>query len=187
MKKLFLAALTLLPTVALAHDGDHSMLNMAAGFWHPLNGLDHLLALLATGVWLTQSNARHKSLWVAAFIAALCLAIPVGMLFSHLTFESGIVATLVVLGVLMATAVRGPRLLRASVLVAVASVHGFVHGSELPVGDGVISFSLGLAGSSLLVIALAAAVGIFTRNSTGALIARLVGVATIIAGVAFSL
>lgn len=187
MKKLLLAAVTLLPAVAMAHEGDHSMLNMYAGFWHPLNGLDHLLALLATGAWLTQTNTPRKWLLVAAFISMLCIAMPVGMLFPNIAFEYGIVATLVVLGALMAAAVRGP-LLRAIVLIVVAMVHGFVHGTELPAGEGVVPFCLGLAGSSLMIIGFAAIAGTYTRRHTaGGLIARLIGVATLIAGLMFSL
>lgn len=187
MKKLLLAAVTLLPAVALAHEGDHSMLNMTAGFWHPLNGLDHLLALLATGAWLTQTNTPRKWLLVAAFISALSIAMPIGMLFPSITFEYGIVATLVVLGALMAAAVRGPLLLRAIVLIVVAMVHGFVHGTELPAGEGVAPFCLGLASSSLMVVGFAAIAVAYTRHTAGGLIARLIGVATLIAGLVFSL
>lgn len=187
MKKLLFIAMALLPAAALAHEGDHSLLNFAAGFWHPLNGLDHLLALVATGMWLLQTDTRPKWLVTAAFVAILGIAIPVGMQFAHLTFEAGIVATLVVLGALMAAAVRGPLLLRAIVLLATAAVHGFVHGTELSGGEGVLAFSLALVGSSLTVVVLAAVAGACTHSAVRNLIARLLGVGAIIAGVVLSM
>jgi urease accessory protein len=186
MKRMLLTVLALTPTAALAHVGDHSLLNLSAGLLHPLNGLDHLLALLATGIWLAQSDTRGKGVFVAGFIAVLALAIPLGMQFTNFTFEGSIVATLVVLGALVAVGVQGSIALRASVVLATAAVHGFVHGTELPVGDGVMPFATGLIASSLMMVALAIVAGACASKTASGLLTRSVGVAVIIVGLVLS-
>jgi urease accessory protein len=175
MKKLLLTAGVLFPAVALAHVGDHGLLNWKAGFLHPLTGLDHLLALLATGVWLAQNEPRARLGYIAGFAVLLALAIAVGMQFTHITFEAGIVATLVVLGALMACAVRGPAVLSAIVVAATAAVHGFVQGAELPTGAGVMPFAMSLIASSVIVLGFAILIGKQTQTFAKGLITRVAG------------
>lgn len=185
MKRFMLSALVLFPTLALAHPGHHH-LDWQDGFLHPLTGLDHLLALLAAGIWLIQSDMRAKWALIAAFTLVLALAIPLGMQFTHLTFEGGIVATLVVLGALIAIDVRGPLGLRAVVVLATAAIHGFVHGTELPRGEEVAPFIAGLMSSSLMVIALALALGGYISKVQSGLLVRLAGIGVAVSGIIFS-
>lgn len=185
MRRLIALAPFLFPALALAHPGHHHI-DWHDGFLHPLTGLDHLMALLAAGVWLAQSETRGKWLLIAAFIAVLALAIPLGMQFAHLTFEAGIVATLVVLGALMTMDVRGPLGMRAVVVLTTAAIHGFVHGTELPVGEAVTPFIAGLIVSSMMVIAVALAAGGYVRRVLSDLPARLAGVAVVVTGIVLS-
>ncbi|MCR6653268.1 MAG: HupE/UreJ family protein [Cellvibrionaceae bacterium] len=182
MKKLLLTGAALLPASALAHVGDHSLLNLSAGFLHPLSGADHLLALLATGIWLGQSDTRPKPAFIAAFCAVLALTIVVGMQFTQLTFEAGIVATLVVLGALLAAAVRGPLALRAGIVIATAAVHGFVHGTELPAGEGVTPFIAGLIASSFTVVSIAMILGTKANSVAQGMFARVAGALLVLTG-----
>lgn len=182
MNKLFATALLLFPAVAMAHVGDHSLINSKAGFLHPLTGLDHLLALVATGLWLAQSEIRGKPGFVAGFVAVLAVAIAVGTQFTQVTFEAGLVATLVVLGALMACAVRGSLVLHALVIGATAAVHGFVHGTELPGGEGALPFAAALVVSSALVISAAMLAGQRSQKIAKGLIARVAGAAFILFG-----
>lgn len=182
MKKLLLTGVTLLPAAAWAHVGDHSLMNLSAGFLHPLSGADHLLALLATGIWLGQSETRPKPVFIAGFCAVLALAIVVGMQFTQLTFEAGIVATLVVLGALLAAAVRGPLALRAGVVIATAAVHGFVHGTELPGGESAMPFISGLVISSFAVVSIALLLGARANQVARGMLARVAGAALVLTG-----
>lgn len=187
MKKIFAAAFMLFPAVAMAHVGDHSLLNWKAGFLHPLTGLDHLLALIAAGVWLAQSESRSKWVFIVGFTGLLAIALVVGTQFTHLGFESGIVATLIILGALMACAVRGPLILRSLVIGAVAAIHGFVHGTELLSGEGVLPFALALVVSSLMVLAIAVTVGMRSEKFARGMVARIAGVLLILFGFGITL
>lgn len=183
MKKLIVFALVLFPAAALAHPG-HLQVDWLDGFLHPLTGLDHLLALLATGFWLAQSETRYKPGFIAGFCAVLAVAVVAGMGFTQFTFEAGIIASLVVLGSLLAAAVRGPLLLRGAVVIATAAVHGFVHGTELPAGDSVITFIIGLVVCSGLVVTAAMLVGAQANKVARGLVARVAGVALVLTGLA---
>jgi len=175
MKKLLFISVALLPAVASAHVGNHSLLNLSAGFMHPLTGLDHLLALLATGIWMAQSETRPKMGYIAGFGILLALGIFVGSRVGHVDIEPGIAATLVVLGTFIAAAVRGPSIMRGGRVGLTALIHGFVHGAELPSGAGVLSFSVGLVSGSLVAIAIATVSGVYANPVARGLLTRAAG------------
>jgi len=186
MKKLVLIVLALLPVTAMAHVGDHSLINWKAGFLHPLTGLDHLLALIATGLWLAQGDARGRWGLIAGFGGVLALAIAVGMQFITTTFEVGIIASLVALGALLAGAVRGPQVLRALILAATAAIHGFIHGTELPADGGVALFACALVMSSVGIIGIAMMIGLQSQKFAKGVLARIAGAALMLFGVAMA-
>jgi urease accessory protein len=185
MKKLIAFALVMFPAVTLAHVGDHGLHNWSAGFLHPLTGLDHMLALVATGLWLAQSETRGKLGFTAGFALVLALAMVVGMQFTHVTLEAGIIATLVVLGALMACAIRGPLALRALAVAATAAIHGFVHGTELPANAA--TFAAALILSSLLVLGAALLAGTQIRTWAQGLVARIAGAVLILLGLGMTI
>lgn len=182
MKKTFATALMLLPAAAMAHVGDHSLLNWKEGFLHPLSGLDHLLGVAAAGIWLAQGESRNNVAFLAGFAAILALAILAGTQFTHVGLESGIVGALIVLGALMACAFRGPLILRILVIGAVAAIHGFVHGTELPSGTGALPFAMALILSSLLLVMVAIIVGKRSETFTKGKAARIAGVLLMVFG-----
>lgn len=134
---------------ALAHPG-HEATSFAAGFAHPFSGLDHLLAMVAVGVWAAQSvgggvagdgrvpgqgrvQGQSRVLWAAplAFIAAMLAGSLFGMAGAAVPLmEPMIAASVLVLGLLLALRVRAG--LRIVPLVAAfALFHGMAHGAEL--------------------------------------------------------
>jgi urease accessory protein len=149
MKKIAALTLALISGAALAHPqagGAHTH-GFIAGFAHPFTGLDHLLAMLAAGIWSArQSNARWLPcvfigmVMVGMASGAAGLAIP--------ALETGIAATVVLTGVLIAVAARLPAAAGAVMVGAFALLHGNAHGHELP--QAASAFGLLLA-SSLLV------------------------------------
>lgn len=181
MKKLIAFALVMFPAVALAHPGHHHV-DWLDGFLHPLTGLDHLLALVATGLWLAQTRTRYKAGFIAAFIAILAVSIAVGTQFSYLTMEVGITATLVVLGGLIACAVKGPMILRAVVVALTAIIHGFVHGTELP-AEAALPFAAGLLASSALVVMTVLWLGNYIQKYATGVVAQIAGVLLVLFGV----
>jgi urease accessory protein len=175
---------TLLPGLAMAHTGDHIHYSWSAGLLHPLMGLDHLLALIAAGIWLAQQPVRNRSLLGVGFIGALASGLFIGQYFPGVQFESGIVATLIVMGALIACVVKVPALGSVAILCAVAAIHGFVHGTELPVvATAASGFAVMLMLSSGLLFAITSLVVQRVHILRDGLGARLVGMAIALFGV----
>jgi len=125
--------LALASTAAMAHPqagGAHTH-GFLYGFIHPFTGLDHLLAMLAVGIWsVRQSNAR----WLrAVFIGMVMVGMASGAAGLAIPgLETGIAATVVLMGVLIAVAARLPAAAGAVMVGAFALLHGNAHGHELP-------------------------------------------------------
>lgn len=142
-----IALLTAAP--AFAHPGHEAIgsgvfASLAAGFTHPLFGLDHLAAMLIVGVWARQLGGRAQLLVPLSFVALmLCGAIAAQAGVAVPAVESGIAASLVVLGLLCATALRLPSLAAAALVATFAIFHGAAHGSELPAGSSPVAFMTG--------------------------------------------
>ena len=159
-----LLALILLPTFAHAHPG-HDAGSFSQGFAHPLLGLDHLLAMLAIGLWAVQLGGRALWLVPASFVAAMAAGGALGVAGLNLPLmEQGIVASVLILGLLVAAAVRLP-LVASVALVALFSVfHGFAHGSEMPANAQGLFYSLGFVLATALLHASGIAAGLMTRR-----------------------
>lgn len=146
---LALAAATLaLP--ASAHDGLHAM-TAAAGFLHPLTGLDHLLAMLAIGIWAAQQRPPARVALVLAFPLLIAVGAWWGIgggAFSGM--ELGLAGSVAVLGLLIAFAVSVPVASGAAVAGLFALMHGYVHGAELPAGASLLAYGLGFISSTVL-------------------------------------
>lgn len=138
-----LLALALLgiSTSAGAHPGDllHQLGDHAfsQGLLHPLTGLDHLLAMLAVGVWAALAHASvRRALWApASFVALLLAGTLLGIAGLRLPLvEPLIMASLLVLGLLVATRWPLPAWAGSGLVGFFALFHGLAHGSELPGG-----------------------------------------------------
>lgn len=132
---------------ALAHPGhDHGAL---AGLLHPLTGLDHVLAMLAVGLWGAQLGGRAQWLLPAGFVACLALGGALGMAGMALPMvEAGILASVLLLGALIGFAVRLPLLPSLAIVGVFALFHGFAHGIEMPVAGNGASYALGFVAAS---------------------------------------
>ncbi len=130
---LLLAALSLAATAASAHPSAiaHAHDGFLAGLVHPLTGADHLAAMLAVGLW---SALAVRPAWIAplAFVAMLVLGAFAGFAgFAVPAVESMIAASLLVLGLLVATRRGLPLAVAASLVGGFAFFHGAAHGVEL--------------------------------------------------------
>ncbi len=182
------ALIAALPMAALAHTGTGAHIDAMHGFLHPLTGLDHVLAMVAVGVFAAQLGGR--SLWAvpAAFVLAMVAGGAVGYAGVPLPMvEQGIAVSVIVMGLAVAFGARLP-VVPAMALVALFAVfHGHAHGAE---GSGAGSF-LGYAAGFVIATSLLHAAGIvlgrgLTRLggtlSTNA--SRLVGATGALAGAA---
>jgi urease accessory protein len=182
MYSLFGAAL--LPVAASAHTGVGMTAGFGAGFTHPLLGLDHLLAMLAVGLWAAQQGGR--ALWSvpAAFVIMMIGGGALAVAGIAMPFvESGIVLSVLVLGLLIAAAIKFP-LWAGSALVAVFAVfHGHAHGAEMPLQAGAALYTAGFALVTALLHGLGIAAGLALRHWNVANLARVAGGIIALSGV----
>lgn len=129
----FLILLAPLPALAHPEDGDHG--GLIAGFLHPVMGVDHLLAMLAVGLWAALAGGRALWAYPAAFLAAMAAGGLVGIGGPEVAvMEPAILASVVVLGAATALALRLPILVSVAMLAVFGLAHGYAHGVEGPAG-----------------------------------------------------
>jgi len=138
----FLAAL-LAPLPALAHQGGEHVHGLVAGLLHPFCGVDHLAAMIAVGLWAGLLGARARLLLPAAFLGGMVLGGGLGMAETSLPMvESGILASIVVLGALTCVAARVPLPAGMALVALFGALHGHAHGTEMA-GDAV-AYTVGM-------------------------------------------
>lgn len=131
-KALAALALLLAPALAFAHPG-HDESGLLAGVSHPLSGIDHLLAMIAVGLWAAQQKGAARWALPCAFVGTMLLGGVLG--FEGLTLpglETGIAASVMALGMAVALAVRPPLFMAVAATALFALFHGVAHGNELP-------------------------------------------------------
>jgi urease accessory protein len=147
------------PLLAMAHIGPDGGLHHGAlqsalhGFAHPFSGADHLVAMLAVGIW---SALAFRRVWVAplAFVAVLLIGALLGRSGVVIAgVEPMIAASLLALGLLVASGVRLPMWAGALIAGAFALFHGAAHGQELQGGDGLMALAGMVAATALLHVA----------------------------------
>ena len=122
-----------LSNVVHAHIGVHANGSFESGLLHPFSGIDHLIAMIAVGLWAARSGARNLIAMPAAFMAAMVLGAAVGIAGGTIPLaEAGVAASVVVLGMLLALAVRGSWHWAAPLAAIIGLFHGYAHGTEVP-------------------------------------------------------
>jgi urease accessory protein len=138
MKKSILIgiATSLLSSVVYAHPGHGVEIGFMSGFMHPLLGWDHLLVMLAVGVWAAKSGGKARWQLPLMFLAAMVLGALLGVAGLSLQgIETGIAASLMAMGLLLILRLaisRGVQLLFTALF---AIMHGIAHGVELNLGS----------------------------------------------------
>lgn len=132
-RKLVVAsALLLSPALAFAHPG-HDHAGVMSGIAHPVFGFDHLLAMLAVGLWAAQQQGSARWMLPLTFVATMLFGGLFGFTGMHLPLmETGIAGSVLALGLLVALAVRPPLAVAAGLTALFALSHGVAHGLELP-------------------------------------------------------
>ncbi|GAB6388341.1 HupE/UreJ family protein [Stutzerimonas marianensis] len=131
-KLLFATALLLSPALAVAHPG-HDHAGIMSGLAHPVFGLDHLLAMLAVGLWAAQQTGTARWALPLTFVATMLLGGLLGFAGVEMPLvETGIAGSVLALGLLVALAVRPPLAVAAGLTALFATSHGVAHGLELP-------------------------------------------------------
>ncbi len=147
----------------MAHPGgNHDDLGnaLSCGFLHPLTGMDHLLVMIAVGLWAVQLGGRALWMLPLSFIGSMILGGSAGLLGVQAPMvDHCILASLLLLGVALSMA-WNPGMLTAFACVAAAGMcHGFAHGMEIPSGMKPALFLAGMIACTGLLHALGISVG----------------------------
>jgi urease accessory protein len=177
--------LLLFAVPALAHTGS-STGGFIGGFAHPLFGLDHVVAMVAVGLW--GAFLGPPAIWLLPIVFPLVMAFGgvIGILGMPLPgVETAIALAAVVLGTMVALAARPPLWVAALMVGAFAIFHGHAHGAELPPGADVVAYSVGFVVATGLLHLTGIAIGLLARWRAGRIAVRTAGGAIALAGVAF--
>ncbi|GKY88995.1 HupE/UreJ family protein [Sinisalibacter aestuarii] len=177
--------LMLLATAAAAHTGG-SAGGFASGFAHPIGGWDHVVAMVAVGLWGAFLGA--PALWLLPVVFPLVMAFggALGVLGVPLPMvEAGIALSGVVLGLLIAFAVRAPLWVAAVIVGVFAVFHGHAHGTELPDAANPYAYGIGFVLATGLLHLAGIGLGAFVGSTGGRIVVRAVGAAIAAAGAGF--
>ena len=183
---LALALLALVPGTASAHAETGTVGGFISGFKHPINGLDHIVAMVAVGLWGAFLGGRAMWLLPVVFPMVMAFGGALGVMGVPLPgIEVGIAISGVCLGLMVCLAAKPP-LWVAAVLVGVFAIfHGHAHGTELPQAANPIAYSLGFVIATGLLHLGGIASGLLTRWPAGRAAVRAAGAGIAALGVAF--
>jgi urease accessory protein len=176
----------MMPAAVLAHPPAGEGIALAAGLLHPLQGADHLLAMVAVGIWAALSGPAARVGYPAAFLAAMLagglaagagLALPLA--------EPMILASVVLAGAAAAAALRVPFGLAAPVLALCGFAHGHAHGVEGPAGAGA-GYAAGFLVATAALHLLGLAIGLAALRVGRPVLARAAGGVVALSGAALA-
>jgi urease accessory protein len=170
------AAVAVLCAPALAHSTAGQAKGFVTGFLHPLSGLDHILAMVAVGIWGAQ--LKRPAIWVLPIAFPLVMSIG-GVLGVRGVpipgVEIGVAASALVLGIVIAAQLTPPLWVAALIVSAFAIFHGHAHGTELPKAASPLTFALGFVLATGLLHATGIVIGLLTLYPLGSRTLRIAG------------
>ncbi len=173
---------------AHAHTGEGDTNGFVSGFFHPVLGWDHVIAMVAVGLWGARLGA--PALWLLPVVFPLVMALGgaagiAGLPLPHV--ETGIAASGVVLGLLIAFAVRAPLGVAALIVGIFAIFHGYAHGAELPQAANPFAYAAGFVIATGLLHLAGIALGALSSLRFGPTLIRAAGGIIAATGFAFLL
>lgn len=182
-----LATLLAWPILASAHIGQGDIGGgFIAGVAHPVFGLDHVVAMVAVGIWGAQLGA--PAIWalpVTFPLVMACGGVLGGLGVPIPGIEIGIAASAIVLGGMILFAARPPLAVAAVIVGIFAIFHGYAHGAELPESANAISYAVGFVVATGTLHALGILIGVANRWRRGAQALRAGGAVIAAAGLYF--
>jgi urease accessory protein len=184
--QLLFAFLLLVPASAFAHVEGGQASGLITGVQHPWSGLDHVLAMIAVGIWGAQLG--NPALWLLPVTFPMVMAM--GAMFGLLGIplpgvEIGIALSAILLGAMVVGEVR-PQMIIAALLVGFFAIfHGHAHGTELPPGQSGLLYSMGFVIATGCLHGIGIALGLVHRWPAGKLALRGAGACIAGMGMAF--
>lgn len=171
---------------AYAHVNKGEGVSFLSGLKHPVSGLDHVVAMIAVGLWGAQLGA--PAIWVlpVAFPMVMAFGGMLGLLGVPLPgIEFGIAASAILLGAAVLMELRPPIALAAALVGFFAIFHGYAHGHELPAGESGLLYSIGFVIATGCLHGVGITIGVVHRWNWGKLALRVAGAAIALTGVFF--
>lgn len=171
---------------ANAHEGGGITGGLVSGFLHPILGWDHVVAMVAVGLW--GAFLGSPSVWILPVVFPLVMAFGGALGVMGLPIpavETGIAVSAVVLGAMVAFAVRPPIWVAALIVGAFAIFHGHAHGTELPTAANPLTYSVGFVVATGLLHLSGIAFGLAVRWPVGKVLVQAGGGLIALAGVGF--
>lgn len=176
----------MLGSPAAAHTGTGLPGGLAAGFWHPFSGFDHMLAMVSVGLWGAFLGRPLIVLLPVIFPAVMAVGGAMGIAGVPLPpVELGIALSVLVLGAMIAGAVRAPVWLACTIVAIFAIFHGYAHGKELPSAADPIGYSVGFMLATGLLHVVGIGFGVASDRPGGVIAVRGVGALICACGIWF--
>ncbi len=186
LRSLLISAVVLLLTSAgaYAHVIPGDVQGFGSGFAHPLHGLDHILAMVAVGLWAAQLGGRARWLVPASFVGVMVLGGALAMAGLRVPFaEEGILLSVLVLGILVAVAARFPLAASMAIVGLFAFFHGHSHGTEMPANAVGCAYGAGFVLATTMLHATGIMIGVSAQQFAKLPVVRWAGAAVAVAGV----
>ena len=178
--------LLLCSSSVFAHEASGAAGGLVSGFLHPILGWDHVVAMVAVGLW--GSFLGSPAIWLLPVVFPLVMAFggALGVIGVPIpAVETGIASSAIVLGAMVALAVRPPLWVAAVIVGAFAIFHGHAHGTELPEAANPLTYSIGFVLATGLMHLCGIVFGLSVRWPAGRVAVRAGGAVIALAGVGF--
>jgi len=170
-------------TSASAHPGIGLGASFAAGVAHPISGLDHIAAMTAVGLWATVKGGRALWVWPSTFVAIMLVGGLLGLAQIAVPFvEAGILASVVMLGLMVALVVNPPVWVGASIIGVFALLHGHAHGAEVAHSVNGLEYVAGFLLATAILHAIGIGLGFTLQRMVPGPINRIAGVICVAVG-----
>jgi urease accessory protein len=179
-------ALLLLTQAAHAHSDHGAAGGFVSGLTHPVTGPDHVVAMVAVGLW--GAFLGKRAMWALPVIFPMVMALggALGVLGVPLPFvEAGIALSGVVLGLMVLFVVKPPLWVAAALVGIFAIFHGHAHGTELPESASPLTYAIGFVISTGLLHLCGIGFGMLTKWPAGVIAVRAGGAVIAVIGALF--
>ena len=183
-----LATACLAPEFAFAHLESGALGGFQSGFAHPIFGMDHLLAMLAVGIWGAQMGGPN--VWTLPITFPIVMAVGgilgmSGFVLPHV--ELGIALSVLILGLAIAFAWKAPEWVALSLIAVFAIFHGYAHGVELPRAVDPASYAIGFVVATGFIHVVGVGIGLLLGLLLRGRLSQALGGAIAIAGLYFAI
>jgi urease accessory protein len=178
--------LALVATQVQAHTGTGVIGGFSSGFLHPITGWDHVVAMVAVGLW--GAFLGSPAIWILPITFPLVMAVggALGIAGIPLPYtETMIALSGIVLGCVVLFGVRAPIWIAAVIVGVFAIFHGHAHGMELPTAANPLSYAVGFVLATGLLHLFGIAFGFLTLVPRGQYLVRGLGAAIAAVGAGF--